>query len=95
MKVKELGELLDILREKGVTEYEAEGDKLKLKLGPVDSPSSVVPSKGAKVKAAFKEMMEAPARKPTGPDGLTKEQQEEIYGVAIDDIPDTDLAMED
>lgn len=91
MKIAELGELLDLLRAKGVVEFEhhTETGPIKLKLGPVDAPSSAAQSGG--VKAAFREMMKAPTSKPKGPDGLTAAQQEEIYGVVMDDIPDTEL----
>ena len=91
MKIAELGELLDLLRAKGVVEFEhhTETGPIKLKLGPVDAPSSAVQPEGG-VKAAFKEMMKAPNRKPTGRDGLTAEKQEELYGVVLDDILDAE-----
>lgn len=90
MKIKELGELLDILRQKGVTDFSSneDGASIMVKLGPTDSPSSVVETPKAAVQKAFKEMMEPGNAKPTGPDGLTKEQQEEIYGQPVDIFPE-------
>lgn len=92
MKISELGELLDLLRAKGVVEFEhhTETGPIKLKLGPIDSPSSAVKPEGDVVQSAFKKMVKAPSRQPTGPDGLTAEQQEEIYGVVLDDLQDTE-----
>jgi|CXWL01.1.fsa_nt_gi hypothetical protein len=89
LKPTELGELLDVLRAKGVVEFKHhdETGTIMLKFGPAEASSSEVPAKRG-VKAAFQEMM-APTRKPRGPDGLTAEQQEEVYGVVLDDIPDS------
>lgn len=78
MNREELGKLLDLLREKGVSRYKADG--LVIEFAPDIAPQPTKEQEADAVKQAFKQ-----AVKPKfGPDGLTKEQQEELYGTTLD-----------
>ncbi len=71
---KELDKLIDHLRAKGVAAYKAEGIELVL------LPSE--PSKPVKErKKSIEERLEGNRK---GADGLTAEQQEDLYGAVLD-----------
>ncbi len=71
---KKLDELIDHLRAKGVLSYKAEGVELVL-----------LPNEPAKPeKQKRKSVEEIIEGKKKGADGLTAEQQEDLYGAAYD-----------
>lgn len=81
MDLNELEKLLDLLRRKGVTEFEGHNaatfQDFKIKLGPaVEAPAEEIPQDP--VKAAAKNMF--------GKDGLSREQQAELYGQEVDEF---------
>lgn len=93
MKLKELGELLDLLREKGVVEFEAivedGGSPVRLKLGSFAAvPDAVTASSAAQVDDVKKEFQKLMASQPRGRDGLTASDQEDLYGTVVDTFPE-------
>lgn len=78
--IEKLEKLLDLLRAKGVTEFE--GDGVKVKFGPLE-PVLTPAQEADAVKKDFKKML---ASKPRGLDGLTYEEQVDLYGTVMDEI---------
>ncbi len=75
---KKLDELIDHLRSKGVLSYKAEG--VELVLLPNEPPK---PEKEKKHRKSLDEALDGEGKK-KGADGLTAEQQEDLYGVTLD-----------
>lgn len=71
----ELEKLLDLLQKKGVTSFE--GMNIKVRLGPANETEGPKMERVDELKAAFQKSI-------IGRDGLTKEQQEELYGQQVD-----------
>lgn len=80
-KFKKLDDLIDHLRAKGVTAFkgplEEDGPVVELVLMPTEPPKF----EPEKRKKTIEEKLEGA---PRGADGLTAEQQEDLYGSAID-----------
>lgn len=75
MDLVELGNLLDLLRQKGVVEFEF--NEVKVRLGPANEAEGPKMERVNELKAEFQKSI-------IGRDGLTKEQQEELYGQQVD-----------
>jgi hypothetical protein len=82
----ELGALLDLLREKGVTEFS--GFDITVKLGSFAAASEQPASTAAQADSVRAEFQKMIASKPRGKDGLTAEEQEDLYGTVIDPMPE-------
>lgn len=83
MTHEELSALLDILRSKGVAKFQGLG--VTVLFGSPDGQAPAELTKPETVAKAFKELM-APSNKPRGADGLTAEEQSDLYGQVLDEM---------
>jgi hypothetical protein len=90
VKLDELSKLCDLLRKKGIVEFKGTTEEFgPLELRLSSAVGEVVPespeAQADEVKKEFRKMLTS---KPRGRDGLTADEQEDLYGQVVDEIPD-------
>lgn len=86
MKLADLSALCDLLRKKGVTEFEGTVEEigvLKLRLGSADGEPVNLKAQVDEIKKEYRKMLDP---QPRGNDGLTQMEQEDLYGQTVDDF---------